>query len=36
MNELQTLVDAIKGLAEIDDELLTDDAVKVILEGVEE
>ena len=34
MNELQTLIDAIKGLTDIDDDLLTDDSMGAILDGV--
>ncbi len=36
MNELQTLIDSIKGLTDIDDENLTDDMMKIILDGVEQ
>lgn len=36
MNELQTLIDSIKGLTDIDDENLTDDMMKTILDGVEQ
>lgn len=36
MNELQQLIDSIKGLADIDDEHLTDDVLKTILEGIEQ
>ena len=35
MNELQTLVDSIKGLAELDDEIFNDDAMKGILDNVD-
>ena len=35
MNELQSLVDSIKGLAELDDSVFNDDAMKAILENVE-
>ena len=34
MNELETLISAIKGLADIDDEALTEESMKIILEGV--
>lgn len=36
MNELQTLLDAIKGLTDIDDENLTDEMMAHILEGVDQ
>lgn len=36
MNELNTLIEAIKSLVEIDDELLTDDAMKVIFERLDQ
>lgn len=36
MNELQTLLDAIKGLTDIDDENLTDEMMTHILEGVDQ
>ena len=36
MNELQTLVDSIKGLAELDDSVFNDDAMKAIMENVDE
>lgn len=36
MNELQTLIDSIKGLAELDDEIFNDDAMKAILANVDE
>ena len=36
MNELQTLMDSIKGLAELDDEVLKDDAMQAILDNVDE
>ena len=36
MNELQTLVDSIKGLAELDDEIFNDDAMTAIMENVDE
>ena len=35
MNELQTLMDAIKGLADIDDDALTNETLKTILEGID-
>ena len=35
MNELQTLLDAIKSLTDIDDDALTEDTMKTILEGLE-
>ena len=35
MNELQTLVDSIKGLTELDDEMFNDDAMTAILENVD-
>jgi len=35
MNELQNLVDSIKGLAELDDDIFNDEAMKAILENVE-
>lgn len=35
MNELQTLLDAIKGLAEIDDEVLTDDALEIMIKDLD-
>lgn len=34
MNELQTLIDAIKGLTDIEDDALTDEAVNNILDGL--
>lgn len=36
MNELQTLIDSIKSLTEIDDATLTDEMMKTILDGVEQ
>ena len=36
MNELQTLIDSIKSLTEIDDVTLTDEMMKTILDGVEQ
>jgi dUTP pyrophosphatase len=36
MNELQTLIDSIKSLTEIDDASLTDEMMKTILDGVEQ
>lgn len=36
MNELQTLIDSIKGLADIDDKDLTDEMMKTILDGIEQ
>ena len=36
MNELQTLIDSIKSLTEIDDATLTDEVMKTILDGVEQ
>lgn len=36
MNELQTLIDSIKELTDIDDKDLTDEMVKTILDGVEQ
>lgn len=36
MNELQTLIDSIKSLTEIDDASLTDEVMKTLLDGVEQ
>ena len=36
MNELQTLIDSIKSLTEIDDAHLTDEVMKTILDGIEQ
>lgn len=36
MNELQNLIDSIKSLAEVDDATLTDEALKAILENVDQ
>lgn len=36
MNELQTLIDSIKGLTDIDDENLTDEVMKTVLDGIEQ
>lgn len=36
MNELQTLIDAIKGLADIEEDALTDETMKTLLAGVEQ
>ena len=34
MNELQSLVDSIKGLVELDDDVFNDEAMKAIIENV--
>jgi len=35
MNELQTLIDSIKGLTDIDEDDLTEEVMQTILDGVE-
>lgn len=36
MNELQTLIDAIKGLTDIEDDVLTDEAMAGLLQGIDQ
>lgn len=36
MDELNSLIEAIKGLAELDEDTLTEDAMKVILDGIDQ
>ena len=36
MNELQTLIDAIKSLADMDEEFLTDEQLQLMLDGIDE